>query len=93
MNFYQDENKWKHNLIPIEISKIESNRVVELFSYENHYALIIILNVVLGDHQKNFICRRCLHSVTSENMLVVHEPKCEKNDLTTIRTSPESQFH
>ena len=27
LNFYQDQNKWKHNLIPIEISKNILNRV------------------------------------------------------------------
>ena len=26
-------------------------------------------------------------------MLTLHEPKCENNDLTTIRTSPESPLH
>ena len=25
LNFYQDKNKWKHNLIPIENSKNESD--------------------------------------------------------------------
>ena len=39
LNFYQDKNKWKHNLIPIEISKNESDRVVDLLIYKNHYAL------------------------------------------------------
>ena len=41
LNFYQDGDKWKHNLIPIEISKNESDRVVDLLIYKNHYALII----------------------------------------------------
>ena len=36
LNFYQDKNKWKHNLIPIAISKIESDRVVDLLIYKNH---------------------------------------------------------
>ena len=31
LNFCQDPNKWKHSLIPIEISKnYESDRVVDL---------------------------------------------------------------
>ena len=47
------------------------------------------LNVFLRDHHKNFLCRRCLNSYTSENMLMLHEPKCENKDKTTIRTSPE----
>ena len=52
LNFYQDGDNWKHNLIPIEISKNESNRVVDLIIYKNHYALIKKLHVLLGDHKK-----------------------------------------
>ena len=62
LNFYQDGDKWKHNLIPIEISKIESDKVIDLLIYKNHYALIKKLHVFLGDHNKNFVCRRCLKS-------------------------------
>ena len=43
LNFYQDQDKWKHNLIPIEISKYdESDRVVDLIIYKNNYALFKI---------------------------------------------------
>ena len=93
LNFYQDKNKWKHNSIPKEISKNKSDRVVDLLIYTNHYALIKKLNVFLGDHHKNFICRRCLSSYTSENMLRIHKQKGENNDITTIRTSPGSHLH
>ena len=93
LNFYQDKNEWKHNLIPIEISKNESDKVVDLLIYKNHYALIKKLNVFLGDHNKSFICRRCLNSYTSENMLTLHKPNCEIYDITTIRTSSESYLH
>ena len=37
---YQDQNKWKHNLIPIEISKNDSDTVIDLAIYKNHYILI-----------------------------------------------------
>ena len=99
LNFHQDKNEWKHNSIPIEISKNKSDRVVDLLIYKKHYALIKKINVSLGDHHKKFICRRCLNSYTSENMLRIHKPNCENNDITTIRTSPDShllwknQFH
>ena len=46
-----------------------------------------------GDHHKKFICRRCLSSYTSEKMLMLHKPKCENNNKTTIRTSPDSHLH
>ena len=93
LKFYHDKGKWKHKFIPIEISKNESYRVVDLLIYKNHYALIKKLNVFLGDHHKNFICRRCFSSYTSENMLILHKPNCENSDITTIRTSPDSHLH
>ena len=43
--FYQDGDKWKHNSTPIEISENESDRVVDLLIYKNHYALIKKLHV------------------------------------------------
>ena len=55
MNFYQDGDNWKHNLIPIEISKIESDKVVDLLFYKNHYALNKKLHVFLGNHNKSFV--------------------------------------
>ena len=38
--FYQDQNKWKHELVPVEISKNESDRFIDPIIYKNHYALI-----------------------------------------------------
>ena len=94
LKFYQDQNQWKHNLLPIEISKNNSDRIIiDLLIYKNHYALFKKLDVFLGDHNKKFICRRCLGSHTSENMLMLHKPKCENNDITTIRTSNESHLN
>ena len=34
-----------------------------------------------------------MSSYTSENMLMLHKPQCENNDITTIRTSSESHLH
>ena len=93
LNFYHDENKWKHILIPIEVSKNDSDRVFGLIIYKNHYALIKKINVFLGDQHKNFTCRRCLNSYTSEKMLMIYKPKCKNNDETTIRTSSHSHLH
>ena len=92
MKVYQYQTKWRHKLVPSETSKNESDRVIHLLIYINHYALIKKLNVFLGDHHKTFICRRCLNSYTSENMLMSHKPNCENSDLTTIRTSTESHL-
>ena len=81
LNFYQDGDEWKHNLIPIEISKNESDRIVDLLIYKNHYALIKKLNVFLGDHHKTFICRRCLNSYTCENALTNRKEKCGDDNI------------
>ena len=53
LNFYQDQKKWIHKLVPIEVSKIESDKVSDLLIYKNHFALIKKLDVFLGDHSKN----------------------------------------
>ena len=74
LNFYQDQNQWKHKLKPFEISENDSERVIDIAIYKNHYALMKKLDVFLGDHNKKFICRRCLCSYTSENMLMLHKP-------------------
>ena len=93
LNFYQVQNQWKHKLIPIEISKNNSDRVINSAIYKNHYVLIKKLHVFLGDHNKKFIFRRCLSSYTSENMLIKHNQKCGDNNITTIKTSNESHIY
>ena len=35
MNFYQYQNKWRHKLIPVEVCKIDSDRVIDLLIYKN----------------------------------------------------------
>ena len=92
LNFYQDQNKWKHKLIPIEISKNISDRVIHLAIYKNHYVLIKKLDTFLGDHNKKFIRRRCLSSYTSENMLITHKEQCGDDNITSIKTSNESHL-
>ena len=91
--FYQDQNEWKHKLLPFEVSINESDRIFDLIIYKNHYALIKKLNVFLGDHHKIFICRRCLKSYTSKSMLKFHKQKSGDDNITTIRNSSESHLH
>ena len=93
LTFYQDGDKWKHNLIPIEISKNESDNVIDLIIYKNHYALIKKLHVFLGIHNKSFVCRRCLNSYTCEIALTNHKEKCGEDNTCTIRTSNESHLY
>ena len=93
LNFYQDGDKWNHNLIPIELSKNESDKVIDLLIYKNHYALIKKLHVFLGNHNKSFVCRRCLNSYTCKNALTNHKEKCGEDNICTIRTSNESHLY
>ena len=93
LNFYQDQNEWKHKLVSIEVSKNDSDRVIDLLIYKNHYALIEKLDVFLGDRSKEFICRQCFNSYTIENMLMEHKQKCGEDTITTTRTSSESNLH
>ena len=37
LNFYQDQNKWKHKLTPIEVSKNESDRVIDFLIYKKSF--------------------------------------------------------
>ena len=34
INFYQDKNNWKHNLIPIEISQNDSDRDIDTINIQ-----------------------------------------------------------
>ena len=38
--FYQDQNKRRHKLLPIEVSKNNSDRDIDFLIYKNHYRLI-----------------------------------------------------
>ena len=55
LNFFQDQNKWRHKLMPIEVSKNDSDRVSDLLIYKNHYALIKNLNAFSGGRNKNLL--------------------------------------
>ena len=46
----------------------------------------------LGNHNKSFVCRRCLSSYTCENVLKNHKEKCGDDNICTIRTSKESHL-
>ena len=92
LKFYQDGEKWKHKLIPIEISKNESDKVIDLLIYKNQYALIKKLFVFLGNHNKSFVCRRRLTLYTKENALLNHKEKCGEDNICTIKTSNESHL-
>ena len=81
----------KHKLIPVEISKNESDKVIDLLIFKNHYVLIKKLNVFIGKHVCKYICRKCLNSYTSHNMLIKHKNLCQENQK--LKTSPNSHIY
>ena len=92
LSFYQYRHRWKHNLIPFEISKIELDKTVDLIIYKDHYALKKI-NLFPGSIIKSFICRRCLNSYTNENALINNKENFGVYDIKTIRASTGSHLH
>ena len=68
LNFYQDENKWKQNLIPIESSKNISEKVFDLLLYKNHYVLIEKLRIILSIHDSKIEFSSCLCPFLRQNV-------------------------
>ena len=92
INIYElgfDQNKYK--LIPIEISKNESDKVIDLLIYKNHYVLIKKLNVFIGKQDCRYVCRKCLNSYTNNSMIAKHKKLCKENQQ--LKTSPNSQIY
>ena len=94
LNFYKYNNKWKHKLIPIEISENNTdNRVFDLAIYRNQYFLITKFNVFIGEEDNKYICRHCLSSYTSENMMIKHKQHCNQERITNNKTSSELHLY
>ena len=85
--FDQDKPK----LIPLEISKNVSDKVIDLIIYKNHYVLIKKLYVFLSKDKYKYICRKCLNSYTSHNMLIKHKNLCQ--EIQQLKTSPDSHIY
>ena len=47
----------------------------------------------LGNHNCNYVCRRCLKSYTSQNVLIKHKQQCGEQDKTSLGVSNESQLY
>ena len=93
LSFHQDHIKWRHKLMPLEISKNKSGIVFHLFIYKIHYVLIKQLNVFLGNHNCHYVCRRCLSSYRNQNVSNKQNQRCEQQELTSIRTSNVSHLY
>ena len=93
LSFYQDKNKWKHKLLALDVSKTGTDRVIDLVIYKNHFVPIKKLHTFSGNHNCIYVCRSCLNSYISQNVLIKHKQQCEEQDITNIRTSNVSHLH
>ena len=92
LNFYQDQKNWEQKLVPLEISKIESDKGVDWLIFKNHYDFNKKLNVFLGKQDCRYIGKRCLNSHTIEDMINTQKQLCDLKGITSIRTSIESHL-
>ena len=53
LGFHYDQNKLKDKPVLIEVSRNESDKFIHLITYKNHYILIKMLHILLGDHNCN----------------------------------------
>ena len=90
LNFYQDHIKCRHKLTPFEVIKNESDRDIDLLNYKKHYTLIKNIQIFLGNHNRKYVCRRCLNSHTSRNVLHKYKQQCGEQDISSLRLSRES---
>ena len=51
------------------------------------------LQIFIGGHNCNCVCRRCSSSYTSQNVLIKHKERCEQQKITSFRTSKEAQIY
>ena len=76
----------------MKLVKKDSDRFINSLLYKNYYVLIKKIDVFLGKQDCRYICKRCLKSNTSENMIIKHKQQCIQKEITSIRTSPESHL-
>lgn len=64
---------------------------VNLLLYKNHYNLVLNLSRLLSkqsnidSYRKNFVCDRCMQSMTTEKALIEHLKKCSNYDHQIIQ--------
>ena len=93
LNFYQDQKKRRNKLIPFEISKNQLNRAIDFLVYKYYYVLIKQIHIVLGKFNCSFVCRQCLSSYTSQNVLNEDNERCEQRFLFSFIYSSEVHFY
>ena len=75
-------------LTPIHINKNYLQTQIDLLLFENHYCLITKLHCLINkDSHMKWVCRRCLTTFSSEDILNQHIDRCQKQQPTNITFS------
>ena len=77
----------------MEKSKNKSDKKFDQLIYKTPYALIEKSNNFLGNHISTHVCRGCLSSYKSESVLQKHKYRCERQEITSIRTPDDSDLY
>ena len=93
LNRYLDQIEGKHKLFPIEVSRNETDRLVDLKIYRSQYVLIKKLNVFLGKQVFRFIFKGCLCPYTSQGVLIIQMQKCGQQKITSIKLINEPHLY
>ena len=64
----------------------------KILVYKNHYVLIKKLHVLLKQHDSECACRWCLSCYSSSNVLIKHQQRCQKEEITAMKSSNESHL-
>ena len=72
-----------NKLIPIEVNKIDSDRVIDFLIYKKLCVLNKKSNVFVGKHDCRQICELCLNSYRSRDVLISHMQKCGLQEITS----------
>ena len=80
-------------LTPIHINKHYFQPQIDLLLYKNYYCLITKLHCLINkDSHMKHVCRRCLTAFSSQQVLIDHIDRCQKQQPTKITFSWKDQL-
>ena len=77
------------SVVPLEITKNEKDKHIDLLYYKNHFCWIqslekLVQSQISNNHKKLLPCRMCLNSFTSEGKLIDHKTYCCEHKCAKI---------
>ena len=83
----------KHELILFKIGrKNDKESVGDSLIYSNQCVPKKKNKIFLGKHGSQFVCRRCFHFYSSQNILIKHRQRCDQQEKTAFKTSIETHI-